>query len=186
MSEFGSKPKALNTKHLDECIFGIAKGDLSFMNELYELTHVNIYSYALSSLKNRHDAEDVTHDCYITVYNSAYLYESKGKPLAWMITIVRNLAMARIKERNRLDEKDISEYQFTHEETVSAIDRITLDSLMNHLNDEEREVVVLHSSGFRHREIAQMTGLSLSGVLSKYNRAMKKLKERYEKGMKNE
>ena len=84
------------------------------------------------------------------------------------------------------DEKDISEYQFTHEETVSAIDRITLDSLMNHLNDEEREVVVLHSSGFRHREIAQMTGLSLSGVLSKYNRAMKKLKERYEKGMKNE
>ena len=49
---------------------------------------------------------------------------------------------------------------------------------MNHLSDEERQIVVLHAvAGFKHREIADLTGLSLTGVLSKYSRALKKLKQ---------
>ena len=38
--------------------------------------------------------------------------------------------------------------------------------------------MVLHAvSGFKHREIASMLGIYLGTVLSKYNRAIKKLRE---------
>ena len=189
MSEFAIKQNVtLNSKYLDECIFAIAKNDLSYMNELYELTHVNVYSYVLSIVKNRHDAEDVTHDCYVAVYNNADMYKSNGKPLAWIITIARNLALAKLKERNRFDERDIGEYQIADESSnLSPIERDTLETCLNILSDEERQVVILHAiSGFKHREIARILDMSLSGVLSKYNRAMNKLKAQYGKGKEND
>ena len=178
-----NQEKTINSKYLDECIFAMAKNDLSYMNELYNYTHVKVYSYVLSILKNKHDAEDITHDTYVTVYNNAHLYKSKGKPLAWIITIARNLSLAKVNDRKRFDGNDISEYQIADEKGLSSVDRVTLETCMSHLSDEERQVVVLHAiSGFKHREIAQILDMSLSGVLSKYNRAIKKLKAQYEKG----
>lgn len=54
---------------------------------------------------------------------------------------------------------------------------------MTRLTDEERQIVVLHAvAGFKHREIAQIMDLLLPTVLSKYNRALKKLKEELMKG----
>jgi RNA polymerase sigma-70 factor (ECF subfamily) len=48
---------------------------------------------------------------------------------------------------------------------------------MKHLSDQERQIVVLHAvSGLKHREIAAALNLPLPTVLSKYNRALKKLK----------
>ena len=176
--------KTVDSKYLDECIFAIAKQDLSYMSELYTHTCTKVYSYSLSILKNKEDAEDVMHDTYMAVYESAYQYKSKGKPMAWIITIARNLAYAKLNDKKRYAEKDIGEYeyQFINDENLSPIDKITLETCLNKLSEEEREVVILHSSGFKHREIAGITNLSLSGVLSKYNRAIKKLKDQYEKG----
>ena len=52
-----------------------------------------------------------------------------------------------------------------------------LAAALKTLGDEERKVVLLHAvSGLKHREIAQDLGLPLSTVLSRYNRALKKLK----------
>lgn len=177
----------VDSKYLDECIFGLASDDLSYMNKLYEATSTKIYSYALSILKNKQDAEDVAHDCYVTIYNSAHQYSSSGKPLAWMITITRNLALARLREKEKYDDNDIGDYQIPAKKSMSVIDKITLDTCLNSLSAEERQIVVLHAiSGFKHREIASILNISLPKVLSKYNRAMKKLKSQYEKGEHNE
>ena len=46
------------------------------------------------------------------------------------------------------------------------------------LNEEERQIVLLRTSaGLKHREIAADLEMPLATVLSKYNRAMKKLKK---------
>ena len=50
---------------------------------------------------------------------------------------------------------------------------------MEELSDEERQIVTLHAvSGFKHREIAELMELPLPTVLSKYSRALKRLKQR--------
>ena len=179
--------KDINTndsKYLDECLLSIKNGDLSYMSNLYNATNNNIYSYALSILRNKEDAEDVTHDCYVTIYNYIHQYQSKGKPLAWMITITRNLALARINERNKIDERVIEDINLQAQEGLSPTDRDLIEICLNTLNQEERQVVILHAvSGFKHREIAQIMNMTLPGVLSKYNRAIKKVKAQLEKGM---
>ena len=53
-----------------------------------------------------------------------------------------------------------------------------LKACMEQLSDEERQIITLHAvSGFRHREIAAITELPLSTVLSKYHRAVKRLRK---------
>ena len=50
------------------------------------------------------------------------------------------------------------------------------------LRDDEQKVLLLHAvAGFKHREIADFLELPLSTVISKYNRAAKKLKSILEK-----
>ena len=45
------------------------------------------------------------------------------------------------------------------------------------LEDQERQIVTLHAlTGLKHREIAALLGLPLPTVLSKYSRALKKLR----------
>ena len=52
-------------------------------------------------------------------------------------------------------------------------------AIFEEISDEERNIIVLHSvSGFKFREISKLLEMPLATVLSKYNRAIKKIKER--------
>lgn len=156
----------------------IAAGDKKALASLYEQTHAAVYGFALSILKQTQDAEDVVHDTYLRIWQSAGSYTPAGKPLAWIFTITRNLARMRQREQSRTVTVSPEEWQtlFADVPAVSREDRVTLTALLGTLSDEERQIVMLHTvTGLKHREIAQLLQLKLPTVLSKYNRALKKL-----------
>ena len=86
---------------LDSLLYGISNGDKKCLEQLYQVTHTSVYSFALSVLKNHHDAEDVLHDCYVAVWNGAESYVSRGKPMAWIITIAKNLCLQRMRSARK-------------------------------------------------------------------------------------
>jgi len=165
---------------LDDCIHAMAAGDSSGLEVLYEKASPAVFGFALSILKNRQDAEDVLQDCFISAYGGAAGYRAHGKPMAWLITIARNLCMQKLRERKRtsdIPEEDWERY-LESLDRVSAEDKIVLSECMRTLTDEERQIVVLHAvGGFKHREIAELTDIPLPTVLSKYSRAIKKLRK---------
>ena len=170
---------------LDQCIAAIAQGDKEAFAQFYHLTRTAAYSFALSILKHPHDAEDVLHDCYLSVYANASGYRSSGKPMAWLITIVRNLSLMKLRSRGRTADLPPEELGLDRPAypDLAPEDRVMLHNCLNELSDEARQIVVLHAvAGFRHREIAQLLQLPLSTVLSKYNRALKTLKTKLEEG----
>ena len=164
---------------LDNCITRIAQGDRDALAALYERTRPAVYGFALSILKNVHDAEDVLQDTYLQVWLAAGSYRSRGKAMAWLMTIVRNLSLDRIRQRQRTEPLDWDGWQerFAGFPAVTAEDRMALTALLTALGDQEREIVTLHAlTGLKHREIAALLDLPLATVLSKYSRAMKKLR----------
>ena len=61
---------------------------------------------------------------------------------------------------------------------VTAEDNIIISECLNTLSNSERQIIILHAvAGMKHREIARITELPVSTVLSKYSRALKKLKK---------
>jgi len=167
-----------NSPALDALLSRIAAGDRDALARFYEQTRGAVYGYALSVLKNEQDAQDALHDCYLLIVRNAGAYRSQGKPMAWVFTIVKNICLQQLRQRRRTDgEANAQAYSFELCEEMNADDRLTLTACMERLSDEERQIVVLHAvAGFRHREIAKAMSLPLATVLSKYHRALKKLR----------
>ena len=172
-------------EEMERCLARMAHGDTGALGRLYELTREAVYGYALSILKNAHDAEDVMQETYVRAHLGAAQYKAEGKPTAWLMRIARNLALMKLREGKRtiaMSPEDWMETfadrpDFTHE------DAITVSMLMDTLSDEEREIVSLHAlTGLKHREIAAMLDLALPTVLSKYHRSLKKLKSTLQGG----
>ena len=163
----------------------MAEGDRNAFSELYLQTQSAVYGFALSIMGNKHDAEDIMHDAYIRTYSAAASYKPMGKPLAWMLTIVRNLCYNKIKAGKVCE--DISQYEnYTGDQDIydasdAITDRQVLEQAMKVLEHEERQIVVLHAlTGLKHREIAEILEIPTGTVLSKYNRALRKMRKAIE------
>ncbi len=170
---------------LDRCIEETATGNMEGFKKLYAETKSSVYGFALSMLKNTDDAEDVLQDCFVKVYSAAGDYKSQGKPLAWILTITKNLCLQLIRDKKKqadIPEEDWEKY-IGETDNVSTEDNIVLTEVLQTLAEDERQIVVLHVvSGLKHREIADFLKMPLSTVLSKYNRSLKKLNAKLTKG----
>ena len=160
----------------------IALNDIEAFNELYNLINNNVYSFALSILKNNEDALDVTQEVFITIYHNAFKYQNQNKPMAWILTITKNIAYNKIRSNKKTI--NVEEIEFITKPNHD--DKILIEYLLNNLNDDERNIIILHAmNGFKFNEIAKILDLKLTTTLSKYHRAIKKLKELAKEG-KNE
>lgn len=170
-----------NSLLYEKLILSLADGDKDAFRLLYEATKDAVYGFALSILRCRQDAEDVMHDTYIKVYMDAGNYSPHGKPLAWILTIVRNLSLNYIRSENRtekLPDDELPEPVDPEDKIEKATSSMVLGAAMHVLTDEEREIVVLHAlTGYRHREIAEILSMPQGTVLSRYNRALKKMRK---------
>ena len=163
---------------VEELIIRMSRSDMSGMGELYELISTDVYSYALSKTASKESAEDITHDTFVQLWKNATQYKPMGKPLAWVFTIEINLIRRLFNKSKRFIPFD--EAIETEGDGVSLEDGIAdndfVRRVLSLLNEDEREIVTLHIvSGLKHREIAKLLKKPLSTVLSKYNRAIKKL-----------
>ncbi len=164
---------------LEDCIEEIAQGDRSALEVLYNKTKTSVFAYSLSLLKNSADAEDVMQDCYITIYNSADGYKAHGKPMAWIMTITKNLCFMKMRQQKKTVQIEDFEPFLEAHEGLSPEQRVILSESLNSLSQEEQQIVVLHTvAGFKHREIAVFLDMPIPTVLSKYHRAIKKLREK--------
>lgn len=159
----------------------VADGDTEAFRLLYEDTESQVYRFILSLVKNPQDAQEILQETYLKIWISAVNYKAQGKPLAWIFTIARNLCNMRFRERRHMADFGLEELAELGELCLSieqAPDKIVLKEALKKLKAEERRIVLLHSAeGLRHREIAERFSLPLSTVLSKYNRAIQKLKK---------
>lgn len=178
VSSKNTSPYKIEAEVLDQYIYKVAGGDKDALGSLYNDTKASIYGFALSIVKNPVEAEDILQDVYVNIYGGAKTYKSNGKPMAWMLTITRNLALMRIREQKKALLLSSEEMSDVYQPTVTDEDHMVLQAILGDLKDEERQIVILHSlTGLKHREIATLLEMPLSTVLSKYNRAIKKLKK---------
>ena len=164
---------------LEALLLRVAAGDQDAFAQIYHRTRAAVYALALSILKNTHDAQDITQDAFVRIWDSAPGYRAQGSPMAWILTITRNLARMHLRQSARHVDLDEAEWDAIPADLpdVTPEDRHLLQTALASLSDEERRVILLHAvSGLKHREIAAVLELPLPTVLSKYHRALKKLR----------
>ena len=174
-----TEEEARRREELERLLFRTGQGDREAFARLYSLTRDGVYALALSLLHDAHEAQDIAQDTFVKVWESAPAYRPQGSPMAWLLTVARNLARTRLRQGGRqvgLDEEEWNAIPAAAPD-VSPEDRQLLQEALARLSPEERQIVLLHAAaGLKHRETAQLLELPLSTVLSKYHRGLKKLK----------
>ncbi len=164
---------------LQQLLLSIAGGEREALAELYQRTKTAVYGLALSYLKNAHDAQDLTQDVYVQVWNCAEQYRPAGSPIGWLLTVCRNLCLMHLRREKKKATLSEEEWDAIPAQAcgLDADERILLLYALAALGDAERRIVLLHAvTGMKHREIAALLELPLPTVLSKYHRALKKMR----------
>lgn len=181
---FGEDSEHARAAVRDEDILAVARNGPDALRRLYEKTSKGVYAYALSLLKNAYDAEDVCQETFLSIYDKAGDYEPQGKPMAWIITVAKRHALTVLrKERGK---SYIEEAEKANAEAFSRTEnteqRLLLQAATEVLNDDERQIVMLKAvAGMKAREIGKILGMPLNTVLSKYHRAIGKMRLYIEK-----
>ena len=162
----------MNAKRLDALLLRVAEGDNAAFAEFYEATAKGVFSFSYSYLGNREDAEDVMQEAYIAVKRKAYTYKRGTNARAWLLQIVKNLALDELRRRKRRGEMP------ENLAAPPAADGAALSYMLAELTESEREIVILHVYwGYKHREIAALLGIPSGTVSWKYAAALKKLEK---------
>lgn len=154
----------------------IADGDMDALQRLYDAVGNQVYGFALSLVRHPQDAEDVLQETFLRIHAHADQYRPQGKPLAWIFTIARHVALNKLRRQPHTQPLSDAAEAVDLSAVERADHRLLLQSLLNHLSEEDRQILILHAAvGLTFREIATVVGRPLNTVLSRYRRAMNRL-----------
>lgn len=159
------------------------RGDDGAWSDLVEKYGRKVYAIAWHFTYDRSEAEELTQDCFLKLWENLDRYEpSEASLLAWIAALSRNLCIDHYRKRRR--EKG---FRFLSEEAVTSLlpagddpqadavrrerVRFLLEALAD-LPDELAEVVMLRDlDGLDYREIGDFLKLPDGTVKSRLNRA---------------
>lgn len=78
-----------------------ALGDESAFYQLFELFKDRVYNTVLSFLQDKHDAEEVTQDVFVEVFQSANQFEGNSLVSTWIYRIAVNKSLDRLRYKKR-------------------------------------------------------------------------------------
>lgn len=174
------------------CIQFIRKGESEGLREIYEEYFKLIFSVMQSIAQNKEEAEDLTSDFFIKLWDRlADGYKSGNGHRAWLAAAARNMAIDRLRRNSRTEttlnaQKEnggIPEPKSGENLEEAVFGSITVSEALAVLSEPERMVLSLKLfSDFTFKEIAKAMRMPQGTVAWRYQGAIKKL-QNYFKGV---
>jgi len=153
--------------------------------EMLMKKHYGSLLYFLYRMVNNYiDAEDLTMIAFEKAFEKLEKYNGSCKFKTWLYTIAKYTAIDFLREKEirvnptiTLDmcmhepDKDTPYDRLIHAENVDII-----YECIDRLKEKRREIIRLHSEGYKDQEIAELTGCTHLGIRTKLNRARNQLK----------
>ncbi len=154
-----------------------------------------IFNTAYQFAGSYQEAEDLTQDIFLKLYNSLSKYDFRKNFTAWLFTLAKNYLIDQYR-RTKWEKKtrdDFNDYYLTSETfedpeegIVKQESRRTIWEGINNLSSEIRMAIILRDiQGKKYEEIAEIMSLPLGTVKSRVSRGRlqlaKILKEKKEK-----
>jgi len=166
---------------INQLVLASKKGDMQSFIKLLRLKEELIYNIARAYTQNSQDAEDCISESTIRAFDKLKQLKSPEKFYTWYISILVNSCRKKYKTINREVEYIPEQHDFLTEGNMqSAEDRILVEAILEHLKENEREIIVLrYLKDFSLEEIAEILALPVGTVKSRINRIMGKIKNKY-------
>jgi len=149
-----------------------------------------VFLICLGYSKDYEEAEELTQDIYVRVWQKMKSLRPGGSTRGWLITVARNRCVDHVRKRKVRDlfisGRTGPRHSATDENTpenrsILEEDRRRLKQCIAVLPEKFRSVFVLKEySGLKSGEISELLGISIGTVHSRLNRARRRVKEMME------
>ncbi|MCX7698871.1 MAG: sigma-70 family RNA polymerase sigma factor [Candidatus Goldbacteria bacterium] len=184
-----------------ELIRKIIKGEKEYFREIIKKYKNVIYNHSRNFLRNAQEAEDVTQEIFINIFNNLSRFRGDSKLSTWIYRITVNTCKNKLKQMKRLKANVVEEIDDENDETRKIIEDIRENeekepdnifkqkNLRNAIYEniktlpaEQRTVIILRDiDGLSYEEIAKIMKISVPAVKSKLFRARENLRHKLEK-----
>lgn len=184
-----------------EIIARLREGDQAAYSMVVEQWQQMVYNVAIGIVQNEEDAEDVTQDVFVSLYEKIGDFREEAALSTWLYSVTIRKALDLEKSRKREKRGGLLQRMFSLKESEEPANfnhpGILLDNkekaavlfkALKKLPDNQRIVFTLHKlEGLSNRQIADVMGTSLMAVESLQSRAkanlQKILKDYYEQDL---
>ncbi|KXX67887.1 RNA polymerase sigma factor [Flammeovirga sp. SJP92] len=168
----------------EELIQGCKVGDKKMQRKLYEQYSGVLMAVACRYSRTEEDARDILQESFVKIFKKIDSFRNESSLKHWMRRIVVNTAINYQRSKLYLyPMMDVNDMYDLKEEAVALSDYSfqELLSLLQKLPDGCRVIFNLYAiEGYKHKEIAEMTGVTEGTSKSQFSRARKLLKEMIE------
>ena len=163
---------------INNLITKIGEGDEQAMTELYSGIGKAVYSFILTYIKDRYQAEDILQDTFMQVLKYKKVFNESDNGMAYIFTIARNLSLNYLKKAKRTHVATTEEIDVFSGATEGVSEtNVILKEFLATLTEEERRVVILKEVyGFNFEEIRVTMKLSIATVKRRMADVKKKVK----------
>jgi len=166
------------------------QGDNDAFEEIVTRYQAHVYTYVMSITKNPDLSSDIIQDVFVRVFKKLHKYNEEDKLKNWLFTLARNITMDYYRKNSKKlmpletqEEDELSLINALPEDKPQPIDIVLANSRAQSVNEaleklslEERELIALKDS-LTFKEIAEMQNKPIGTLLSKFNRALGKLRK---------
>ncbi len=184
----------MNERQFEEAVARIVEGDKTGLKEIYENYVGYIYRIIYEVLQNKENAEDVTSEFFIKLWNKAGQFEPGHGHKGYLATMARNMAVdflrkykkeeltAMLQDIGAEPEEDASQPRPQQWDGVNKVEQevvgdMAIRQALETLKPAERQIVSLKVLGeLTFKEIAECMKIPMGTVTWKYQNAIGKLR----------
>jgi len=188
-----------------EVIEKVLSGNVDYFEILVKKYEKMIYNLAMTKMRNRENAQDISQECFLRAYKMLRSYKTDSAFSTWIYKICQNLIFDFYRKNKKINtvslsvsdsydsydenlkEKDIADIDSDPSEHIIRAEKIEkIREIINSLPEDLREIIILRDlNNTSYTQIAEMLDIELGTVKSRLNRAREKLKEYIIKNNKN-
>ncbi len=161
----------------------IRRGEKEGLRKIYDEYGAYIYKTFLSLVKSPQDAEDLTSDLFLRLWQRSEQFREGAGHKAYLARIAHNMAVDHLRAKGRLSfTLDDDEAAFDPPDTVRTDDTaesgISFDEAVSSLPEAEGEIVNMHiGMELTFKEIAEALRIPLGTVTWRYRSAIERLRK---------
>jgi len=161
------------------------KGRPSAFGSLYDHYHSKIYRFVLVKVSHREEAEDLTHQVFLSAWQNIATYKYRGSPFgSWLYQIARNKIIDHYRAKRpavELENADEEYFLSSDEDLDSSIDAsLNMEQVMSAI----RELKPLYQDVIIMRFVEELSPKEVAAALGKTEGAVKLLQHRALKELK--
>lgn len=172
----------------DAAIGLIVRGDKCGLREIYDAYARQIYQVIVGIVKSPQDAEDLTADLFMRLWETASQYRPGSGHKRYITVMAKNLALDFLRKNNRLsfdidDDEQNTVVADTQDLQKDVEGKMSFAAALEALNPKQRQIVDMHiGMQMTLKEISDTLDMPMGTVAWNYRTAIERLKKLYKEG----